>query len=129
MSGFSRRHLLMAGGFVASAPFVNRISAFATPQKAPFLLPLPSLIEPVNGGTVTLTMAKGRHSFVPGHSALSAGINTSYLRLAIRLKNGNDVRFIVWNQLGEPTTLHWHGLFVLSWQDGWPHNIIENGAG
>jgi len=127
MSDFSRRQILAAGGFIATAPFINRISAFAEPQKA-IPLALPTLIEPENGETVTLTMAKGRHSFAPGHETLSAGINASYLGPTVRLKNRNDVKFTVQNRLGETTTLHWHGLFVPSPQDGGPHNIIENGS-
>lgn len=125
MSKFSRRQILMAGGFIAAAPFVSRISALAASRKIT-ALPMPPLIEPANGETVTLTMAKGKHSFAPGHSALSAGINANYLGPVVRLKNGSDVNFTIQNRLGETTTLHWHGLFVPSPQDGGPHNIIEN---
>jgi FtsP/CotA-like multicopper oxidase with cupredoxin domain len=37
------------------------------------------------------------------------------------------VTFRVKNELGEQTTLHWHGLHIPALQDGGPHQVIEPG--
>jgi len=133
MSKLSRRQVLVAGSTALAMPFVNRM-AFAggrgvvTPDPAR-LLPIPGLIKPANGDTVTLTMAMARHNFGVGNkTALSAGLNADYLGSTVRLTKGTDVNFRVQNRLGDITTLHWHGLFVPSIKDGGPHNIIQDGA-
>jgi len=43
------------------------------------------------------------------------------------MKNGENVAINVTNTIGEPSTLHWHGLHLPARADGGPHQIIENG--
>ena len=43
------------------------------------------------------------------------------------MHKGDDVVINVSNQLGEPTTTHWHGLHLPAIMDGGPHQKIENG--
>ncbi len=91
-------------------------------------LPMPPLLEPDASGKIALRMARGRHSFMPSASIASAGINGPFLGPLVRVRNGTNVIFAVENALGEITTLHWHGLFAPSEQDGGPHNVIAPGA-
>ena len=58
----------------------------------------------------------------------SRGISSSYLGPVVRVRNGDTIPFRVENQLGEETTLHWHGLMVPSQVDGGPHNTINPGG-
>lgn len=138
MTGFSRRHFmtLLAGSacLVSLRPSLAQDAHsmhgnHAAPQSAGEIdLPIPPLLEADANGVVALTIAKGRHSFAPGQDAASAGINGSYLGPTIRLNNGDKVTLAVHNAMDEETTLHWHGLFVPSSQDGGPHNVIAAGG-
>ncbi|AQS41592.1 MAG: Multicopper oxidase type 3 (precursor) [Candidatus Tokpelaia hoelldobleri] len=132
MSKLSRRQLLVAGSGTLAMPFISRAafaggSSIITSAQARFL-PVPALLQPENGDTVTLAMAMARHNFGPGDkTALSAGLNAEYLAPTVHLTKGTDINFKVQNRLGDVTTLHWHGLFVPSVKDGGPHNTIKDG--
>ena len=85
-------------------------------------LKIPPLLEPTvkNDGTkhFTLTMQKGETEFLPGKMTDTFGINGSYLGPTIRVSREDRVSFDVVNQLGETSTLHWHGMLLAS-IDGW----------
>ncbi|GIL01204.1 MAG: multicopper oxidase [Alphaproteobacteria bacterium] len=120
----TRRAVLRIGAGALAAPFVLRPLPARASGPA---LPIPALVEPDAAGTVRLRMAGGRHSFVPGQSVPSAGINGAYLGPVVRLKAGGTATLAVENALPWHTTLHWHGLFVGSDLDGGPHNPIAPG--
>lgn len=105
-------------------PFAFRRSHAAPAGPA---LPIPGLLEPDASGTIALRMAKGRHSFTPGQAIASAGINGAFLGPLVRVNRGSAVTFAVENAMDEITTLHWHGLFVPSDNDGGPHSAIAPG--
>lgn len=122
----SRRAALSLGLGGLAAPFVlSRIPALAKTTQP---LPIPALAEPDATGTVRLAVAESRHSFAPGLSVASAGINGSYLGPVVRLKDGVEATLAVVNGLSVPTTMHWHGLFVPGEADGGPFNTIAPGA-
>ncbi len=75
-----------------------------------------------------LTAQTGTVDFLPGLRTPTIGINGDYLGPTLRLMNGDDVAIAVRNQLGEETTLHWHGLHVPAKVDGGPAQIIAAGA-
>lgn len=136
MTGITRRRLLSLGAGAAFATTLHPDFVFAQDAQGHSAhgmggvqpLPVPPLLEPDAAGRVTLQVAKGRHSFAPGKEAASAGVNGAYLGPTVRLKNGEKVTLCVENHLGEETTMHWHGLFAPSAQDGGPHNAIAAGG-
>ncbi|MBK8368464.1 MAG: multicopper oxidase domain-containing protein [Bacteroidetes bacterium] len=48
--------------------------------------------------------------------------------LTLILNKGSNVNMSVSNQIGDTTTVHWHGLHLPSMMDGGPHTIILPGA-
>ncbi|MEE4166585.1 MAG: multicopper oxidase domain-containing protein, partial [Desulfocapsaceae bacterium] len=69
----------------------------------------------------------GETSFFPGYTTPTLGYNGSYLGPTIKVRNGQEVMFKIENNLGEPTTVHWHGLHVPAQWDGGPRQVIEAG--
>jgi blue copper oxidase len=92
---------------------------------------IPALIEgekSASGLRYDLDIAAGTSKFLPGLSTPTFGINGPYLGPTIRCQAGDRVAFHVKNNLGEPTTLHWHGLHVPACYDGGPHQVIAAGG-
>ncbi len=56
----------------------------------------------------------------PGKTEQAWGINQQVPGPVIRLTVGDKVKFVVHNDLPEPTTIHWHGLAVPNDMDGVP---------
>jgi len=93
-------------------------------------LPIPKLLtgKEINGQRVyDLTMQQGSMVFVPGRSTPTFGYNGDLLGPTMLMNKGEDVVINVTNELGEPTTTHWHGLHLPAVMDGGPHQKIENG--
>lgn len=110
------------------------VSQFPVPLLAqttnlnPLKIPQLELGESVSGKQqYGLTLRNGTVSFLPGLRTPTMGINGDFLGPTLRLKNGDDIAMLVRNQLGENTTLHWHGLHVPARADGGPSQIIANG--
>lgn len=76
----------------------------------------------------TLQAQRGTRQFLPGLTTPTLGINGDYLGPTLRLRRGDNVSLQVGNRIGEPTTLHWHGLHVPVDADGGPHQVIADGA-
>ncbi len=74
-----------------------------------------------------LTMQNGVTEFFEGYQTPTSGINGSYLGPTLKVRNGAAVRFNVTNNLGEPSTLHWHGLHLPARMDGGPHQVVRPG--
>lgn len=75
-----------------------------------------------------LNLQKGQKSFLPGIKTATLGVNGDYLGPTIRVSNGDQVLFNVHNNIGETTTIHWHGAHIPAKMDGGPHQKIENNA-
>src|SRR4051794_1517734 len=56
------------------------------------------------------------------------GYNGAYLGPTLRAKRGEQVVVNVRNGLGEPTTVHWHGMHLPARVDGGPHHPIPAGG-
>lgn len=111
---------------------------------AGLLLPLPALgqlapsyntlrIPPLQSGEpradslqYALTAQRGTSRFLQGMATPTMGFNGDYLGPTLRFRNGSDVSMAVTNRLGEPTTVHWHGLHVPANVDGGPAQIIAD---
>lgn len=84
-------------------------------------------------GTITstdinLTLQTGVHEFFAGESTATMGVNGNILGPTLVLNQGENVNINVTNNLGEETTIHWHGLHVSAENDGGPHTIIDPGT-
>lgn len=71
-----------------------------------------------------LTLQRGRHSFLPGLSTETLGINGNYLGPTLRFNRNERVALQVKNAIGEPSSLHWHGFHLPPTEDGGPHQEI-----
>ncbi len=96
------------------------VSAFAQNQ---LLIP-PTL----TGTSINLTLQNGTHQFYPGINTNTMGANGNILGPTLILNQGDFVNFSVTNNIGDTTTVHWHGMHVSAENDGGPHTTIAPGA-
>lgn len=87
-------------------------------------LTIPPAIE---NTTIDLTLQTGTTQFYNGINTNTMGANGNLLGPTLILNQGDNVTINVDNQLGEETTIHWHGLHVAPENDGGPHSIIQDG--
>ena len=93
-------------------------------------LAIPSILEPtvIDGvNHYDLKIQKGVHSFFKDVETKTFGVNGGYLGPTLILKNGEKVSLDYTNLLGEPTTMHGHGMHVPAKMDGTPHQKIKSG--
>ncbi|MEX2132184.1 MAG: multicopper oxidase domain-containing protein [Pseudohongiellaceae bacterium] len=76
----------------------------------------------------SLRVQRGSKTFLAGLNTPTFGINGDFLGPTLRMSRGEKVALSVRNDLGEPTTMHWHGLHVPVYADGGPHHVIDNGT-
>lgn len=88
----------------------------------PLLIP-----DTISGENIDLTLQPGSYEFFPGISTATLGVNGNILGPTLILENGQDANITVNNQIGETTTIHWHGMHVSAANDGGPHTVIEPG--
>jgi FtsP/CotA-like multicopper oxidase with cupredoxin domain len=84
--------------------------------------------DTLSGNVINLTLQTGSVNFYPGAATSTMGVNGNLLGPTIILEQNQQVTLNVNNQLGEPTTIHWHGLHVAPENDGGPHIIIPPGS-
>ena len=82
---------------------------------------IPPIIE---GNKVNLHVQYGSMQFLPDGTTSTMGVNGNFFGPIIILNQGDSVQLSVYNDLNEPTTMHWHGLHVPPKSDGSPHNVI-----
>ncbi len=82
----------------------------------------------IETSTIDLTLQTGTTQFYNGIQTETMGANGSLLGPTLILQKGDLVTINVDNQLGEETTIHWHGLHVAPEHDGGPHSIIPDGT-
>ncbi|HWM72813.1 MAG TPA: multicopper oxidase domain-containing protein, partial [Nocardioides sp.] len=73
-----------------------------------------------------LTMYDGHADLGRDEETATWGVNASYLGPTLRAKRGEEVLINVTNELGEDSTLHWHGMHLPAEMDGGPHQMIDN---
>lgn len=74
-----------------------------------------------------LTAQQGSTELVEGRSTDTWGFNGDYLGPTLRAERGEDVSVEVTNDLGEETSVHWHGMHLPAKADGGPHQPIAPG--
>lgn len=107
-----RRFLRGMGVGAAALPW---LPAWAQPVSAGITTPIPAL----RGPDVTLRVAH-RAMTIDGRPFHAIGINGTTPAPLIRLRQGQDARLTVVNDLDEETSIHWHGLLVPFQMDGVP---------
>jgi suppressor of ftsI len=123
----------------ASSPSLRRSGSLQLAQSGPSdsgatdpnALNIPPLLSPPlqNGvRTFELTLQRGQMAFEPDRPVDTLGINGPYLGPTLRATQGDAVEFTIVNQIGEPTTLHWHGMHLPAEMDGGPHQEIAPDA-
>ena len=75
--------------------------------------------DQISGDVIDLTVGHGPRT-VQGRKGLGVAVNGSVPGPLIRLKEGQNVRLNVTNQLAEDTSIHWHGLLLPFHMDGVP---------
>jgi len=106
-----------------STPTVN------TPVQLPRTNPDYTPVHTLDGWTLPAMLRGGvkefhlvaeevEHEFAPGCRAKCWGYNGSTPGPTIEAVEGDRVRILVTNRLSEPTSIHWHGLYLPSGMDG-----------
>ena len=123
--------VVSASGLSSMFPGAKNRRVFAQ-QSGEYSNPLK--IPPLDDGRVIdgvrqfeLTMQSGSSEFLPGTMTATLGINGNYLGPTLHYRRNENVALQIHNQVGEPTTLHWHGFHVPSSEDGGPHQEIAMG--
>ena len=91
--------------------------------------PISHAVRTLNGWTLPHTLKNGvkefhlvaeevEHEFAPGSRAKCWGYNGTTPGPTIEAIEGDRVRILVTNRLGEHTTVHWHGIILPSGMDG-----------
>ncbi len=114
------------GGSSSANPSLNTgvfTRAFNTPPE------LVGTVDLVTGNKVfNLNMQTGTKQFTGQGTTQTMGINGNFLAPTLRVTKGDVLNLNVTNQLGQETTLHWHGMRPPSDMDGGPHQKILHGA-
>jgi len=97
------------------------------PQPGQNPLRIPKLLDSRATPEMELVLQNGSHEFYAGVKSETKGFNGGYLGPTIRLYDGLDTTITFTNNIGEPTTVHGHGLHVNSDIDGGPQSRIEPG--
>ena len=74
-----------------------------------------------------LTMQEGSTDLGRDGKTPTWGMNGSYLAPTLRASRGETVVARVTNELGEASTVHWHGMHLPARMDGGPHQMIDPG--
>lgn len=74
-----------------------------------------------------LTMQRGETDLGRAEPTRTWGVNGSYLGPTLRADRGEQVLVNVTNELGEESTLHWHGMHLPAEMDGGPHQMVGDG--
>lgn len=94
-------------------------------------LPIPPLLEDLdpdpNQAEFHLNAQRGTSEILDGIESETLGYNGNTLGPIIRVKKGEKVKVKMDNNLGESTTLHWHGLRIDGKYDGGPHSVVMSG--
>ena len=78
----------------------------------------------LTGTTFDLTLQTGTTQFFPGTATNTMGANGSLLGPTLIMNECDNVTINVTNNLGEASTIHWHGMHVPAIADGGPHTEI-----
>lgn len=107
-----RRALLRGAGLAAGACLAGPLPAWARPGGG-------AVPATLSGEEITLRIGKGSLA-IDGKQAPAVTINGTVPGPLLRLKQGQNLRLTVINELDEESSLHWHGLLLPFAMDGVP---------
>jgi CopA family copper-resistance protein len=111
-----RRQMLRGAGLTSGAIALSAyMPVWAQPVSGGIVAPLPT----VSGNDITLRIAR-QIMMIDGRPSKAIGINGTVPAPLIRLREGQNVRLNVINDLDEDSSIHWHGLLVPFQYDGVP---------
>ncbi|MEM9349077.1 MAG: multicopper oxidase domain-containing protein [Pseudomonadota bacterium] len=122
-----RRQFLIGGASATAAAAMTGMTAAQANTRPLPVIPATDLTAGIEG-RIPLMLARGTHDFGNGTMSQTLGINRGYLGPLLRVKQGQTLPFDVTNQIGETSTIHWHGLHIPGDVDGGPHQEVEHGA-
>jgi CopA family copper-resistance protein len=112
----SRRQAMRGAAFAGGgAALLAHFPAWAQPVSSGITSPLPT----VSGEDITLRIAR-QTMMIDGRPSRAIGVNGTVPAPLIRLREGQNVRLHVINDLDEDSSIHWHGLLVPTQFDGVP---------
>ena len=116
LSSLDRRDFLRGVGLAGgTAVFAAWMPAWAQSVSAGLTAPIPT----VSGTAITLRIAR-QSMTIDGRQFPAIGVNGTVPAPLIRLREGQQVRLNVINELEEDSSIHWHGLLVPPQHDGVP---------
>ena len=84
--------------------------------------------DTLSGTTFNLTVHRDSVQFFPGKITQTLGVNShKYLAPTLIFRKGDSISITVNNNIGDTTTMHWHGLHVAPANDGGPFSMIMDG--
>lgn len=107
---------VLATAAVAAAPTIPATHGY-TPVHTPNGWTLPFTLED-DVKVFHLVAEEIEHEFAPGCVAKCWGYNGTTPGPTLEAVEGDRVRILVTNHLREPTSVHWHGLYLPSGMDG-----------
>lgn len=85
--------------------------------------------DTLSGPNYVLNMHKDSVQFFPGNISHTYAFNQyKYLGPTLIFNKGTNVNITVNNQIGDTTTVHWHGIHLPAKWDGGPHSPILPGT-
>ncbi|MDH6219435.1 multicopper oxidase family protein [Streptomyces pseudovenezuelae] len=93
-------------------------------------LTIPDLLEGTTSGsttTFTLEAKTGTHEVISGVTSSTMGYNQDFLGPTLKWTNGDEVVLNITNDIGEDTTVHFHGAHVPPKMDGGPQVAFADG--
>ena len=90
---------------------------------------IPDIIEAVGDeAAIELTMQAAKKEFFNGVLSNTFGYNGNFLGPTLRVQNNQQITLTTNNTIGEPSTIHKHGLHVPGNVDRGPHQRINSGS-
>lgn len=96
--------------------------SFSTFSQNPIIIP--GTIETTN---INLNLQNGTFQFFSGQNTTTMGVNGPVLGPTLIMNQGDNVNINITNNLGQETTIHWHGMHIAPSNDGGPHTVIGIG--
>ena len=112
----NRRDVMRGAAAVGGTLAISaHLPAWAQPVSRGIVRPLPI----VCGADIALTIAE-KKTIIDGKTMPGIAVNGTSPAPLVRLKEGQNVRISVTNDLDEETSIHWHGLILPFQMDGVP---------
>ena len=81
----------------------------------------------MSGNEFNLSLQNGTTQLFDGDATETMGANGGNLGPTLIFEQGEFVNINVTNNIGEETTIHWHGMHISPENDGGPHSVIMPG--